>query len=246
MRRMLIWILVFLFILLSGPLWVLLTQQPGYTGSWRDAPHDSTGQAPPAEEFKEAVVQVYTARAFSWRRAFSVHTWIAAKPKNGTYRRYEAIGWRKFQDLPPMAVHSDYAPDALWFGEYPVLLKEIGGERAEVIIRKLDAAVEFYPYKNDYKVFPGPNSNTFIAYLARRVPELGLDLPANAVGKDYLEPGKYRDLAPSATGEQFSFHGVFGYLWAEEEGFEVNILGMNFGYDFDNRRIRYPGIGYLP
>ena len=43
-----------------------------------------------------------------------------------------------------------------------------------------------YPYANTYSLWPGPNSNTFTAWIARAVPELETDLPATAIGKDYI------------------------------------------------------------
>jgi hypothetical protein len=42
------------------------------------------------------------------------------------------------------------------------------------------------PYPNTYRPWPGPNSNTFLAHIARQVPELVIQLPSNAVGKDHL------------------------------------------------------------
>jgi hypothetical protein len=54
------------------------------------------------------------------------------------------------------------------------------------LIKRIDKAAREYPYANEYTVWPGPNSNTFTAWIARAVPELGVDLPATAIGKDYL------------------------------------------------------------
>ena len=42
-----------------------------------------------------------------------------------------------------------------------------------------------YPWKTTYKAFPGPNSNTFTAWIAKQVPELDLDLPFSAIGSGY-------------------------------------------------------------
>jgi len=44
-----------------------------------------------------------------------------------------------------------------------------------------------YPWKTTYKAFPGPNSNTFTAWIAKQVPELELDLPFSAIGSGYVE-----------------------------------------------------------
>ncbi len=42
-------------------------------------------------------------------------------------------------------------------------------------------AARAYLWKTSYRVFPGPNSNTFSGWIARQVPELELDLPLSAM-----------------------------------------------------------------
>ena len=49
-----------------------------------------------------------------------------------------------------------------------------------------------YPYADSYRVWPGPNSNTFTAFVLREVPELRVDLPPTAIGKDYLGCVRWR------------------------------------------------------
>ena len=56
---------------------------------------------------------------------------------------------------------------------------------------------------SEYTLWPGPNSNTFVAWITRAVPELKVDLPATAIGKDYLG-GRMFSSAPSGSGFQFS------------------------------------------
>jgi hypothetical protein len=57
------------------------------------------------------------------------------------------------------------------------------------MIKDVEAAVKAYPYSHNYTVWPGPNSNTFTAHVARAVPDLRLDLPPTAVSKDYILGG---------------------------------------------------------
>src|SRR6266851_4390554 len=90
-----------------------------------------------------------------------------------------------------------------------------------------------------------PNSNTFTAYIARQVPELGLDLPSNAVGKDFLAGGALFAAAPSGSGFQVSFYGLAGVLLAVDEGFELNLLGLNIGLDAVAPALKLPAIGRL-
>src|SRR5439155_344125 len=107
------------------------------------------------------------------------------------------------------------------------------------------AAVAAYPYPQSYRAWPGPNSNTFTAFIARAVPELRLDLPSNAIGKDYLPNGSVFAAAPSGTGYQLSLFGLAGVLAAREEGLELNLLGLTFGLDLASPGIKLPGIGRL-
>ncbi len=125
------------------------------------------------------------------------------------------------------------------------MLADIRGERATQLIPKIVTATLTYPYQYSYTLWPGPNSNTFIAHVAREVPELGLELPTTAIGKDYLSNGSFVDRAPSGTGWQLSFFGVAGITLAREEGLELNLMSANFGIDPLDFAIKLPGIGRL-
>jgi hypothetical protein len=74
------------------------------------------------------------------------------------------------------------------------------------------------------------------------VPELQLDLPPTAIGKDYLG---YRLIskAPSGSGFQISFFGLMGVLVSAVEGIEFNLLGLSFGVNWNSPAIRLPLIG---
>jgi hypothetical protein len=152
---------------------------------WRTASRESAGIAPDPALTKEAVVQAYAAPTWGWRGWFAVHTWIAVKPANNpSYTVFELIGWRQNRGLPLVRIEQD-VPDRYWFGERPRLLKEIRGDKAEKLIPDIIQAAASYPWPDTYSAFPGPNSNTFIAWIARKVPELELDLPFTAIGSGY-------------------------------------------------------------
>jgi hypothetical protein len=154
---------------------------------WRTASRESAGIAPNPLTTREAVVQVYGASTWGWRGWFAIHTWVATKPVNAeSYTVYEVIGWRKNRGLPAMRIEKDL-PDRYWFGERPRLLKEFRGEPAGKLVEAVDKAAKSYPWPDTYKAFPGPNSNTFTAWIAKQVPELGLDLPFSAIGSGYAE-----------------------------------------------------------
>jgi len=136
-------------------------------------------------------------------------------------------------------------PDRNWYGARPEVLREIRGPAAQALIPQIAAAVRDYPHAREYVLWPGPNSNTFIAHVARAVPGLGVDLPPTAIGKDYLANGIVFAPAPSNTGYQFSLFGLLGVTLAVEEGLEINVLGLGVGLDPLDLGIRLPGIGRL-
>jgi hypothetical protein len=78
-------------------------------------------------------------------------------------------------------------PDRYWYGEKPRLLKEHRGEDVDDLIERIEQAAQLYPWKSSYRAFPGPNSNTFVAWIARQVPQLELDLPFSAIGSGYID-----------------------------------------------------------
>jgi hypothetical protein len=96
------------------------------------------------------------------------------------------------------------------------------------LIERIDKAARAYPYGGEYRAWPGPNSNTFTAWIARAVPELEVDLPATAIGKDYLG-SSIVGAAPSGSGVQLSLGGMFGLAVSAVDGLEFNVLGLNFG-----------------
>ncbi|MFT4728238.1 MAG: hypothetical protein ACI9UN_002745 [Granulosicoccus sp.] len=214
----------------------------GFSGYGR---HSTTNQAPD-QNTEEAVIQVYAARAARWRGAVGVHTWIATKRSyENQYTRLEVIGYRVYWGGDAVRIRSG-TPDAMWFGHYPTLLREIRGDsNLDAVIDQIHVAADQYPYSAEYRVWPGPNSNTFTAYVGRAIPELRLELPSNAVGKDFLPTGKLLAAAPSGTGIQFSVNGYFGILLGLEEGIELNVLGLSAGLDFLRPAIKLPGIGRI-
>lgn len=213
--------------------------------SWSSLRRDSSQQAP-ALNPDEAIIQVYSARAARWRGAFGVHTWIATKRTGEQYyTRMEVIGYAVYWGNSAVRVRQG-SPDAYWYGNHPTLLRELrGGVEVDDLIDRLYSAAESYPYDRTYHVWPGPNSNTFVAHLARQVPQLRLELPSNAIGKDYLPYGRVVSRTPSGTGGQVSLGGYAGLLAAAEEGLEVNFLGLTVGIDMYPPAIKLPGVGRL-
>ncbi len=221
----------------------------GYSGQvgsrdWRTASREPAGLAPDPATTNEAVVQVYAARAVRWRGYFGVHTWIAVKPtgaKEFTIHEVARFGLRRTGKSVRSLVR---APDGYWYGNRPELLKDVRGPGVEALITRIETAVQAYPYADTYRVWPGPNSNTFTAFVLREVPELRVDLPPTAIGKDYLGAMPIAK-TPSGTGGQLSIMGVAGVAAGWEEGFELNLLGLTFGVDPNSFALKLPLIGRI-
>lgn len=156
-------------------------------GDWRTASREPAGIAPEPARQPGAVLQVYAAPAWGWRGWFAVHTWIAAKRSGELrYTVYEVVGWRQHRGQPVVRIEQD-EPDRFWYGEKPRLLVDHQGPGVDALIGRVEQAVRAYPWPQTYKAFPGPNSNTFTAWVAREVPDLGLDLPFTAIGAGYID-----------------------------------------------------------
>jgi hypothetical protein len=72
-----------------------------------------------------------------------------------------------------------------------------------------------------------------------------MELPSNAIGKDFLTNGLFFAPSESKTGYQFSLFGLFGLTVGLEEGLEINILGLAFGFDIKNSALKLPMIGRI-
>ena len=232
-------------LLLLGPFVVWATGEVRLGHHWSQTSQERIGLAPDPGTTTEAVVQVYAARAHGWRGLFAVHPWVAVKPPGADdYIIYQVNRWALRYRNSVVAV-SRGMPDRKWYGNPPQLLAELRGAPARRAMVAIEQAVADYPYAHSYGLWPGPNSNTFVAWLGRRVPELRLNLPMTAIGKDYLGEGRFFDRSPSGTGWQLSLWGLAGLTLGLEEGLEINLLGTGFGIDFRQPALKLPGLGRI-
>ena len=210
-----------------------------HPASYMDADWSSAGVLPAASSVHEATVHVLAGRTGRWKGIFAHHTWVVVKPKGGRYTRYDVVGWGR-----PVRIDA-YAPDGRWFGDTPQIVAVLKGEAAERAIPKIRDTVAHYPFsaQGSYVVWPGPNSNTFAAAIARAVPELAAGLLPTAIGKDYAGPLIYAGLTPSRTGLQISLRGLMGVSIGWVEGVELNMLGLVAGIDMRRPAVKIPGWG---
>jgi hypothetical protein len=211
---------------------------------WRKLHGEPAGLAPDPATTPEAVVQVYGARVSGWRGIFGVHTWVAAKPSNAEhYTIYEVISWRLRWADSSVAI-GRRKPDGHWYGARPHLLADVRGGHVDGLISRVDQIARSYHYSRHYSAWPGPNSNTFVATIARAVPELEVEFPSTAIGKDYLGSSVF-GCAPSGCGLQFSMLGLLGVTIGRLEGIEINVLALTFGLNLLTRTLKLPIVGNI-
>src|SRR5262245_369065 len=194
--------------------------------AWSQADWSSAHILPAARAKPEALVHVYAARTGRWKGIFAHHSWIVVKERGASsYTRYDMVAWGQ-----PVKTNN-WPADARWYGHRPTLVGAVEGDAAEGLIPKIRAAVARYAYSRygDYSVWPGPNSNSFAAYVLAAIPEAGIVLPPTAIGKDWRADGRFVGLTPSGTGVQLSLGGYFGVTVGWVEGVEINILGLVTG-----------------
>jgi hypothetical protein len=93
-------------------------------------------------------------------------------------------------------------------------------------------------------MWPGPNSNSFVAAVLRAAPELEAILPPNAIGRDF-RPAPYVGLTDSRTGLEASLWGLLGLKIGWVEGIELNVLTLVAGLDLRRPALKVPGFGRL-
>ncbi len=209
--------------------------------NWRQARWESVGMLPQASADREARLLVFAGRTGRWKGIFAVHSWVVFKPAGATtWSRYDVVGWGS-----PVR-QNGWDPDGRWYGDVPRVLVDIKGTAAEAVVPRIQSAIADYSYRNhgDYRMWPGPNSNTFIAALLRAAPELAVTLPPNAIGKDFRD-GFYAGLTDSRTGIELSVYGVVGIKLAWVEGIELNLFGLVAGLDIRHPAVKLPGFGRL-
>jgi Protein of unknown function (DUF3750) len=209
---------------------------------WRTARWSSAGILPEAASDPEARIVVFAARTAGWRGIFAVHTWIVVKPAGAdAYTRYEVTGFGT-----PLRINGR-PPDGYWLGERPRVIADIRGTRAAAAIPRIEAAIMAYPYAEygDYRMWPGPNSNTFVAAVLRAAPELEIALPPDAIGKDYRIDGALLGRTASRTGVEASLFGLLGFKLGKVEGIEFNLLGLVAGMDAEHPALKIPAFGLV-
>ncbi|EFL88921.1 DUF3750 domain-containing protein [Ahrensia sp. R2A130] len=241
MKRILTFTFVFLIAIFIAPalLHIAVWTAGEKPTSWRTADWSSAGTLPRVLPERDAVIHVMSARTGGLKGALATHSWILLKkPGRQQFDRYDVVGWGR-----PVRKNA-YAPDARWYSNPPRIDATISGPEAEKLIPKLEAAIGSYRYNEpgDYKIWPGPNSNTFVAHVLRAVPELEAVTTSTAVGRDFPSEGQWFTMN-SSEGLRVSLAGYAGFAIGQRYGFELNFLGLVSGFHPADGIVKVPGFG---
>jgi hypothetical protein len=134
-------------------------------------------------------------------------------------------------------VHCDLlSPQAGVGGDPPRIQREWRGDQARALIAALNRSGE-YPNRGKYLAWPGPNSNTYPAWVLRQA-GVSADMDPRAIGRDYHgRVGAGR--TTTATGVQAEC-SLLGAKVGLEDGIELHFLCFTVGVDVLAPAIKTP------
>jgi hypothetical protein len=160
----------------------------------------------------------------------AVHYWFAAYDRERrAWARWEV--WQKSGAAPTSwgHVHKNLTDPNAGVGGGPFRVgREWHGEAARDLMRVLTRP-EDYPYRNIYRAWPGPNSNTYVAWVLKQA-KVAADLDPRAIGKDYCGL-----MGGGVTTTQLGVQGetpIVGLEIGLREGIEIHALCLTLGLDF--------------
>ena len=175
-----------------------------------------------------------------WYTRCAEHLWIDVKDAAGWHR----VEWNSHLDH--VAIDAEDAAiarsDVRW--EEGVAVQEyVTGARAKELGAAILACAASYPDVANYRAWPGPNSNTFVEWVAREV-GMSVVLPPNCIGKDYT-PWLRVGLSSSRTGIEVET-AVLGAQVGLREGVELHLLGLTAGIGIWPPSLKLPLLPAFP
>ena len=146
-----------------------------------------TARAEPPEQ----IVELWHAPLPEPLSRIAWHHWFVVRTGQEKAERYEVWQTQNAGGESIGHVHRDLMrPDGSVGGGPANRIFTWRGEDAEALCRVLELSFDRYPYRYYYAAWPGPNSNTFVAWVLKRAGLAGdarLLLRAQAVGKGWRE-----------------------------------------------------------
>jgi len=181
---------------------------------------------PTAPAYIVSVKSVRIPTTEPWISRFAYHTWLDVKKgAEDDWERMEILSAESGVNIYPVP-GNEARGDARWTNPVEVVGLVVG-DAARQMIPGLEEKARNYPDRAAYTAWPGPNSNSFITYLARATPGLHLQFNHNAVGRDYT-PWLYAGPSVTGTGLQVDTL-LLGLQAGWREGLQVHFIQLTFG-----------------
>lgn len=176
-----------------------------------------------------------------WFTRFAEHAWVDVKT-GPTWHRVE---WNShLEEVRVEAIDALVGmSDERW--ERGVAVHAVHrGDAAACLGAAILQVARGYPDVHDYHAWPGPNSNSFVAWLSREVPGFSLQLPPNAVGKDWTS---WLRIGVTTTGTGIAIDTVvLGAQVGLAEGVELHLLGQTAGVGLWPPQLKLPFLPAIP
>jgi hypothetical protein len=186
----------------------------------------------------EPVAQLWSGPLSEPLDVIARHFWfVTFDPAEGLWHRWEVWQLPDHGGTSWRHVHEDLLAPGAWYAGGPGRPeREWRGAEAEAILRAVARSPE-YPYRDLYFAWPGPNSNTYPAWVLREA-GVSCDLDPRAIGRDYHGPiGTGR--TTTGTGWQAE-SSVLGVKVGLGDGAELHFLCFTLGIDVWPPAIKTP------
>lgn len=193
---------------------------------------------PTFEHPRRPTVQLARARLPQPLTFLAVHYWFNAyDAKSLRWERWELWQERGRVTTSWGHIHLDLmGPMGNVGGGDAVIEAEWTGDEAERLLAVLHRP-ELYPERDTYRAWPGPNSNTYVAWVLREA-GVPFDLSPLAIGKDWRGW-----VGGGSTTTMSGVHldsPLVGLKLGLVEGVELHVLAFTFGFAFIRPTLKTP------
>lgn len=202
-------------------------------------------QLPNDQEWIVAVKSCRLNGGSAWYKSLAHHAWIDLKRGPAGWLRIEC-GGRLLGVMTNELDDTEARLDRRFGGHDVRLLGWLQGDAAQRAAAAIEARAKELDtvYSDGYRIWPGPNSNTFVYELAAAAPDLGFVFDPNCIGKDWsgwVDAG----LVASKTGVRLDTVPI-GAAIGLREGVELHLFGTTLGVSLDPPGLSLPFLPQIP
>ncbi len=174
-----------------------------------------------------------------WYTRWAEHLWVDYK-HGGDWQRAE---WNDVDHVLMHPITAGTAFEDLRWEQNVAVHRSFTGDRARRIAAAIQARAAGYPCATRYRAWPGPNSNSFLAWLAHEV-DMPVSLPHTALGKNFTT---WFDAGLTTRGTGIAVDTLpLGVEIGLLEGVELRLFGVGFGIQIWPPAIELPFLASLP